>query len=148
MCLWHSEIDKQCNAIRRYRWPEVVNLGDVRYLCWRIRRGFLAPAIPDVIWMSPPCQDLSFAGHRRGLEGDRSGLFYDAIRFVRFLVRRFHWRGLVLMEQVPGLASSNRGRDLPAAIQAFIDIGARDVCWTVLDAQYAGVAQQIGRAHV
>tara|TARA_R110000824_G_scaffold7514_1_gene33996 strand:- start:2244 stop:4019 length:1776 start_codon:yes stop_codon:yes gene_type:complete len=83
-----------------------------------------------------PCQDLSVAGKQQGLDGERSGLFYEAIRVVRELrPKYFVW------ENVAGAFSSNNREDFASVIQAIADIGY-DSCYTVLDAQWFGVPQR------
>lgn len=131
--LWGCEIDPKCREVlAKHGYPtihhDVTNLPDDL-------------EAPDVLWMSPPCQDLSVAGKRQGLAGARSGLFYDAINAVRRLREQGRPR-FVLMEQVPGLLSSHGGADFRSVLLAFFDIGARDVSWAVLDAQFFGVPQR------
>jgi DNA (cytosine-5)-methyltransferase 1 len=137
-CLWHCEFDRAASDVLRYRWPDVPNYGDVRTF------PFDDCEVPDVLWMSPPCQDLSVAGKRAGLAGERSGLFYDAIRIaVRLRDRGLRW---VLMEQVPGLFSSNGGEDVRQALHELCDLGV-SVAWRVLDSQWFGVPQRRRRAY-
>jgi DNA (cytosine-5)-methyltransferase 1 len=131
--LWQCEIDRQASDVLRYH-SDVPNYGDVTKL------NPDEVEVPDVLWMSPPCQDLSVAGARAGLEGNRSGLFYDAVRIAGRLAAR--GTRFVLMEQVPGLFSSNEGRDFPEVLRQFLNVGARDISWAVLDAQWFGVPQR------
>lgn len=138
--LWHCEIDERCNHVRRYHWPEVPSVADVRDFS-----AFDALPVPDVIWLSPPCQDLSVAGKREGLKGERSGLFYDAVRVVSGFVRR--GTRFALMEQVPGLLSSHAGADFREVLLNFLGIGARDIAWAVLDSQWFGVPQRRRRVY-
>src|SRR3990167_7560775 len=90
----------------------------------------------DLITAGFPCQDVSVAGQRKGLAGERSGLFWEIIRVARGL--RPGW---LLLENVPGLFSSHRGRDFGIVLTALDELGY-GVAWTVLDAQYAGLAQR------
>ena len=83
------------------------------------------------------CQDLSIAGKRAGLSGERSNLFYEAIRLITALRPAF-----AVWENVPGAFSSNAGRDFAAVLAAFRDSGVRECAWRVLDAQYFGVPQR------
>lgn len=132
---WHAEIDKFCNRVLRTRWPEVVNLGDVSTI-----RG--APAA-DVISFGSPCQDLSVAGRRAGLDGARSGLFYEAARIVAECRPTF-----AIWENVAGAFSSNDGRDFGAVLDILVQLGATDVAWRVFDSQFAGVPQQRRRVYL
>jgi DNA (cytosine-5)-methyltransferase 1 len=132
--LWACEKDKPAASVIRYHYPDLPIYDDIQ----TIPAGEVA--IPDILWGSPPCQDLSVAGKRKGLEGQRSGLFYDFITTADQLVRR--GTRFVFMEQVPGLLSSNGGEDFRSVLLAFLDIGAVDVAWRVLDSQWFGVAQR------
>jgi DNA-cytosine methyltransferase len=89
------------------------------------------------------CQDLSVAGQRVGLQGARSGLYFEAIRIIRELRP-----ALALFEQVPGLLSSHGGRDFGLTLDALADIGALDIGWAVLDARWWRVAQRRRRLYV
>lgn len=135
--LWFCEIAEKPSDVLRYRYPDVPNYGDIEKLDPETLE------VPGVLWMSPPCQDISIAGAQVGLEGERSGLFYEAIRICRTLVRR--GTSIVLMEQVPNLRSINVGRDMASVLGEFLDIGARDIGWTLLDTQFAGIPQSRDR---
>ena len=128
---WCVEIDENCQSILRRHNPKIPILGDIR----ECGAHNLTPV--DIISFGSPCQDLSVAGKREGLDGARSGLFYEAIRIVDVLKPTF-----AVWENVPGALSSNSGRDFAAVLAAFRDIGARDIAWTCLDAQYFGVPQR------
>lgn len=91
---------------------------------------------PDILVASPPCQDLSVAGKRAGLAGVRSGLFFDFARIAGEL--RPEW---VLLEQVPGLLSSNDGADFTVALDAIQDLGYA-IESNILDARFFGVPQR------
>jgi DNA (cytosine-5)-methyltransferase 3A len=75
---WSSEIDK--NAIKAAKWnyPEIVHIGDVK----NVKVSEL-PFVPDLLIGGFPCQDLSVAGKQAGLDGERSGLFFEAVRILR-----------------------------------------------------------------
>ena len=129
--LWYVEIDKSCQDILRRHYPSALIFSDVRDC------GIQNLMPVDIISFGSPCQDLSVAGRRGGLDGKRSGLFFEAIRITNELKPTF-----AVWENVPGSYSSNSGRDFAAVLAAFRDIGARDIAWTCLDAQYFGVAQR------
>jgi len=74
-----SEVDKYAMQISRQRWPEIVQLGDVRI----INTPMLLTRNIDLLIGGSPCQDLSIAGKRKGLDGERSGLFWEYIRVLR-----------------------------------------------------------------
>src|SRR5437016_3676006 len=97
---WQVEIDKDCNRVLATHWPNVERFEDVR----DVGAHNLAPV--DVITFGSPCQDLSLAGKRGGLNAERSGLFFEAIRIIRELRP-----AIAVWENVPGAFSSNDGRD-------------------------------------
>lgn len=75
--IWSSEIEPFPLAVTKLRFPDTVQLGDITKI-----DGAKIPPL-DIVCMGSPCQDLSIAGKREGLEGERSGLFRDAIRIIR-----------------------------------------------------------------
>lgn len=97
----------------------------------------------DLICAGVPCQDVSVAGKRAGLAGQRTGLFYDFARLLREL--RPTW---FLFENVPGLLSSNRGRDFAEVLRVLMVECGYGVQWRVLDSQFFGVAQRRRRLFV
>lgn len=135
--LWRVEIDADCQAVLRRHYPDGLLFSDVR----EVGAHNLPPV--DVITFGSPCQDLSVAGRRAGLGGERSGLFFEAIRIIRELRPTF-----AVWENVPGALSSNGRRDFGAALDALAESGAMDIAWGVLDAQWFGVAQRRRRVFV
>jgi len=89
-----------------------------------------------------PCQDVSVAGKRAGLAGARSGLFWEAARIVEEAQSEYF-----ILENVPGLLSSNKGADFGVVIGTMADLGY-SVGWRVLDAQYFGVPQRRRRVFI
>jgi DNA (cytosine-5)-methyltransferase 1 len=124
------EIDQNCRKLLAEKWPDAVHLDDVRTAG---RRN-----LPDcdVITFGFPCQDLSVAGKRAGLEGKRSGLFYEAMRIVDELQPAW-----AIWENVPGLLSSDNGRDLARVLFRLGESGYFG-CVRCIDAQWLGVAQR------
>jgi len=145
------EVDPFCRSVLAQHWPKVPIYDDVRTLTAdAIRRDGLPP--PDVICGGFPCQDISFAGKRAGLEGARSGLWGEYRRLIGELRPRF-----VVVENVTGLLSLGLGTvlaDLSAlGYDATWDcvpasaVGAphrRDRIWIVA---YAGSEQHEGDSH-
>lgn len=137
-CSFQVEIDRFCNRVLAKHWPLISR--------WRDVRDFppdFGDWSADVICAGFPCQDLSVAGKRAGLKGERSGLFYELIRVVRQLQPYF-----VVIENVPALLSSNDGRDFAIVLSELEQCGAIDICWRVLDSQYFGVPQRRRRVFV
>jgi DNA (cytosine-5)-methyltransferase 1 len=124
---WQVEINPVCRAILADRFPQAAQYNDVR-LC-----GASNLSAVDVITGGFPCQDVSSMGKRRGLEGSRTGLFFEVIRIINEL--RPQW---LVLENVTGLLNSNDGEDFQTVIAALAECGYLG-CWRVLNAQYFGV---------
>ncbi len=97
----------------------------------------------DLICGGFPCQDLSVAGKRAGLDGGRSGLWFEFKRILSEL--RPSW---AIIENVPGLLSSNQGRDFAVVLDGLGECGFAGISWAVLDSQHFGVAQRRRRVYV
>jgi len=143
-CRWQVEWDKHCQGVLARHWPEVARYGDVQHC----HGGELAPV--DCITFGSPCQDLSVAGKRAGLAGERSGLFHEAIRIIKEMrdATTGTFPRYAIWENVAGALSSNKGDDFLAVIDAFAEIGAVDVAWRLVDAQFFGVPQRRRRVFV
>lgn len=129
-----SEIEPFPCSVLAHRFCGVPNLGDItRWRDW----DWDAIEHVDVVTFGSPCQDLSVAGKRAGLSGERSGLFHDAVGVIQRSGARY-----ALWENVPGAFSSNGGWDFASVLDALADIGAVDIAWRVLDARYFGVPQR------
>jgi DNA (cytosine-5)-methyltransferase 1 len=132
---WFAEIDPFCSALLTHRYQGVENLGDFT----QIESG--AGPI-DVLAGGTPCQSFSVAGRRGGLEDARGNL---AIEFCRLAGRlRPRW---IVWENVPGVLSSNGGRDFGAILGTLAKLGY-GCAWRVLDAQFLGVPQRRRRVFV
>jgi DNA (cytosine-5)-methyltransferase 1 len=125
----HSEIDKYANAVLEYNF-NIKNYGNVCDIDFRQFRGEI-----DIITGGTPCQDLSVAGKGKGLEGERSGLFFEFIRAVtESKATYFVW------ENVKGALWSNKGWDF-ARVQIEMEQAGYDVWWQVINAKDFGVPQ-------
>ena len=134
-CKWQVEIDVKCrDVLSKHFQAEIFN--DVK----TVGRHNLQSV--DVICGGFPCQDLSVAGKRAGLAGERSGLWFEFARIIDELEP-----GWVVIENVPGLLSSDRGGDFAVIIQWLVKRGY-GVAWRILDAQYFGVAQRRRRVFI
>jgi len=138
------EWDAKCQQVLARHWPDVPRWGDVSDV-----NGADLPDC-DLVAFGSPCQDLSVAGKRAGMvEGEtRSGLFYEAIRIIEELQHVGRGPAWVVWENVVGALSSNRGLDFAAVVDSLAGLGAVDVQWRVLDAQWFGVAQRRRRVFV
>lgn len=156
--IWASEILPQAVSVTRRHFPNMAHVGDITAL-----DGAKLPPV-DIITFGSPCQDLSTAGRRIGLQGERSGLFMEAIRIIEEMRRATNGRypRYALWENVPGALSSGKpaGSDFRAVLEAFTkteipmpasgrwanagmvrDNGV-DLAWRVLNAQHFGVPQR------
>ena len=96
----------------------------------------------DLIYGGFPCQDVSVAGKRAGLGGERSGLWFEFERIVSELQPRW-----VVIENVPGLLSSNGGADFGVILTGLDQLGF-DASWAILDSQHFGVPQRRRRVFI
>lgn len=135
--VWQVEVEPFCRAVLKSRFPKVERYGDVR----KVGKRNLSRV--DVITAGVPCQDVSVAGKRAGLQGERTGLFYEFARILQEL--RPTW---FVFENVPGLLSSNKGRDFAEVLRVLMVECGYGVCWRVLDSQFFGVAQRRRRLFV
>ena len=136
------EIDKKCQEVLAHRFPSTKLFDDVTTVKGSdlIGAGFTPSA--GIITGGFPCQDLSVAGKRAGLAGERSGLFWEIARIVEETQSEY-----AILENVPGLLSSNNGADFAVVLGTMADLGY-SVAWRVLDAQYFGVPQRRKRVFI
>lgn len=126
--VWASEIEPFPMEVTKIRFPGMVHVGDITKL-----DGAKLPPV-HVICGGSPCQDLSVAGLRRGLAGERSGLFMDQVRIVKEMRAADKRRGIpdhlirpryLVWENVPGAFSSAGGEDFRAVIEEIVRIKDR-----------------------
>jgi DNA (cytosine-5)-methyltransferase 1 len=154
--VWASEIEKFPIEVTEKHFPDMKHLGDLT----KINGAEIDPV--DVITFGSPCQDLSVAGKRAGLEGSRSGLFMEAVRIIREMRDSTDGKypRFAIWENVPGAFSSNKGDDFRAVLEEIAEakipmpqsgkwapsgmVGGNgvEIAWRVLDAQYWGVPQR------
>ena len=146
--VFQCEWDKHANTILHKHWSTVPKWEDVSTLTGKHILAH-APVIDVVAWGSP-CQDLSVAGKRGGLEGERSGLFHEGIRIIKELRKETNgqYPRISIWENVVGALNSNRGADFGIIINEMAEAGAMVIEWAVLDAQYFGVPQRRRRVFV
>jgi DNA (cytosine-5)-methyltransferase 1 len=146
--IYQCEWDKHANSILERHWPQVPRWGDISTLTAKeiLRHG----TPPDVVAWGSPCQDLSVAGKRAGLEGERSGLFHEGIRIINELRKETNneYPKISIWENVAGALSSNRGADFGLILDEMAKAGAMVIEWGMLDAQYFGIPQRRRRIFV
>ena len=141
-CVGQVEIDKHATSILTKHWPDVPKHDDVTTAKeWANEKGLVGNV--DLVCGGFPCQDVSVAGKRAGLAGNRSGLFWDALAFATHVKAKW-----IVLENVPGLFSSNSGHDFPAVVAALSDAGFSYVEWRVFDSQFYGVPQRRRRVYI
>ena len=116
--VWASEIEPFPVLVTQKRLPDMKHYGDVS----KLNGGELEPV--DIITFGSPCQDLSIAGKRNGLDGARSGLFREAIRIITEMRCKTNGRSprWAVWENVPGALSSANGRDFREVLESLIHI--------------------------
>ena len=136
------EIDKAARGVLQYQFPNAQHFNDVTEVTGEQLRD--AGFVPErgIITGGFPCQDLSVAGKRAGLAGGRSGLFWEIVRLADELQPKY-----LVLENVPGLLSSNAGRDFGTVLGALVDLGY-GVAYSILDAQHFGVPQRRRRVFI
>ena len=157
--LWASEIEPFAVRITTKRLPQMKHYGDVSSL-----NGAELPPV-NIITFGSPCQDMSIAGKRSGLDGSRSSLFYEAVRIIKEMrcATDGRYPRFAVWENVPGAFSSNKGEDFRCVLESLCRVRDETVsvprcekwtnageiladgfsiAWRVLDAQYWGVPQR------
>ena len=136
------EIDKKASGVLADQFPDIQLFTDIK----GVTGGDLLSAgfNPEhgVITGGFPCQDLSVAGRRAGLAGERSGLFWEIHRLAA--ETKTKW---LVLENVPGLLSSNDGRDMGIVLGSLAELGY-GLAYRILDAQHFGVAQRRRRVFI
>ncbi len=157
--VWASEIEPFPIRVTTKRLPFMKHYGDISAM----NGGKVEPV--DIITFGSPCQDMSVAGRRAGLDGSRSNLFYEAVRIIKEMrcATDGKYPKYVVWENVPGAFSSNKGDDFRCVLESVCQIKDEtavvsqpdkwfpageivgddfSVAWRVLDAQYWGVPQR------
>ena len=111
--VWAAEIDRSCISITRRHFPEVMHVGSVTAL-----KGDEVPPV-DIITFGSPCQNLSISGNRKGLAGEQSGLFLEAVRIIYEMRRSTNglYPTFIVWENVPGAFSSNNRHDFKTVLE-------------------------------
>ena len=163
--VWASEIEPFPIRVTTKRLPFMKHYGDVS----RMDGGKIEPV--DVITFGSPCQDMSIAGRREGLDGSRSSLFYEAVRIVKEMrcATDGRYPRYIVWENVPGAFSSNKGADFQSVLEEICSVKGYEIhtarperwpaageivaddfslAWRVFDAQYWGVPQRRKRIYL
>lgn len=162
--IWASEIEPFAIRVTTKRLPFMKHLGDIN----TIDGSKIEPV--DIITFGSPCQDVSIAGKREGLDGKRSSIFYEAIRVIKEMRRKTNGKypRYCLWENVPGALSSNKGEDFKNVLESICQIKENvsvpkpkkwsnagkimgdnfSLAWRVFDARYFGVPQRRKRIYL
>lgn len=116
--VWASEIEPFPIRVTTKRLPFIKHYGDVS----KMNGADIEPV--DIITFGSPCQDMSVAGKRAGLNGSRSNLFYEAIRIVKEMrcATNGEYPRFIVWENVPGAFSSNKGEDFRCVLESICKI--------------------------
>ena len=146
--VYQCEIDRHCRSVLDRHWPSVPKWSDISTLTGEQILSH-APEIDVVAWGSP-CQDLSGAGGRAGLDGQKSSLFYEGIRVINEIRKATDGRypRISIWENVYGALTSNKGADFRVILAEMAEAGSILSEWRVLDARFFGVAQRRRRVFV
>ena len=162
---WAAEIEPFPIRVTSVRFPNMTHLGNIS----EVSGSEIEPV--DIITFGSPCQDMSVAGKREGLGGNRSSLFYEAIRIIKEMREATNGKypRYIIWENVPGAFSSNKGEDFRAVLTEICKVKETDVsvpkpskwenagrimgegfsiAWRLLDAQYWGVPQRRQRIYL
>ena len=163
--VWASEIEPFPIRVTTKRLPFMKHYGDVS----KMNGADIEPV--DIITFGSPCQDMSIAGRREGLDGSRSSLFYEAVRIVKEMRCKTNGRypRYIVWENVPGAFSSNKGADFQSVLEEVCSVKGYEIhtprpekwptageimaddfslAWRVFDAQYWGVPQRRKRIYL
>lgn len=160
--VWASEIETNCVDVVKKHFPDIEHLGDIT----KVDGAKIKPV--DIISFGSPCQNLSTAGNQKGLDGEKSQLFFEAIRIV------YEMRGAtngkypkyIIWENVAGAFSSNKGQDFRRVLEeitktyipmpnsrrwaaaGMVRSRGGSTAWRQLDAQFWGVPQRRKRIYL
>ena len=163
--VWASEIEPFPIAVTRKRLPFMKHYGDISKL-----NGAELPPV-DIITFGSPCTDLSVAGRRAGIQAERSGLFFEAIRVIKEMRCKTNgeYPKYIVWENVPGAFSSGGGKDFRCVLEEICKIADESavipkpakwhnageivgngysVAYRLFDAQYWGVPQRRKRIYL
>jgi DNA (cytosine-5)-methyltransferase 1 len=133
-----SEIEPFPSAILKHRFPNIPNYGDLtKHTEWPIEQGAI-----DLLVGGTPCQSFSVAGLRKGMSDPRGNLTLTYLGLADKIKPKW-----IVYENVPGLLSSNGGKDFGSFLGALVELGY-GFAYRVLDAQYFGVPQRRRRVFV
>ena len=163
--VWASEIEPFPIRVTTKRLPFMKHYGDIS----QMDGGKIEPV--DIITFGSPCQDMSVAGKRAGLDGSRSNLFHEAIRIVKEMRQKTNGKypRYIVWENVPGAFSSNKGEDFRCVLEAVCRVKDDElsiprpakwpyagcimgdgfsIAWRQFDAQFWGVPQRRKRIYL
>ena len=141
--VWASEVEPFAIRVTTKRFPFMKHYGDIS----KMNGGEVEPV--DIITFGSPCQNLSIAGKREGLNGAKSGLYIQAVRIVKEMLKatKREFPKFCVFENVPGLLSSNKGDDFIACMDMMQNLGFLPDP-NILDAQDMGVPQRRKRVFI
>lgn len=160
--VWGSEIEPDCLDIAEKHFPDMQQLGNIM----EVNGAEIQPV--DIISFGSPCQNLSVAGNGKGLAGEASQLFFEAVRIIDEMrcATNGEYPKYAVWENVAGAFSSNKGRDFQKVLEeitktdipmpdsgrwakaGMVGSGGGSTAWREMDAQYWGVPQRRKRIYL
>jgi DNA (cytosine-5)-methyltransferase 1 len=137
--VYQCENDPKAQEILKKHWPDIHLETDVK----NAKGNILRELGTQILTAGFPCQNVSVAGNREGLEGDKSRLFFEVLRIIKE-ARNIPY---IVIENVPGLLSSNKGRDMETVIKGLEECGYQ-VEYRIFDSQNFGVPQRRRRVFI
>jgi DNA (cytosine-5)-methyltransferase 1 len=130
-CILQVEQDKFALEVLHRHWPNVPKITDVKEVTADAIKALGANRDGLLVAGGFPCTGMSIAGKREGFRDPRSGLWMEFHRILSEVQPEY-----ALIENVPGLFSSNKGRDFAVLLRGLETIGYSDIAWRVLDSQH------------
>jgi DNA (cytosine-5)-methyltransferase 1 len=143
-CKFQVEWDSHCQQVLQHHWSDVPKWTDVQQV-----NGAELPPVEVIAWGSP-CQDLSHAGNRTGLDGEKSSMFFEGIRIIKEMREATNgtYPTVSIWENVAGAIISNKGDDFQTILRELAEAGCHHIEWRMLDSQWFRIPQRRRRIFV
>ena len=138
--VWASEIEPFPIRVTTRRIPQMKHYGDIS----KMNGGKIEPV--DIITFGSPCQDLSLAGKRSGLDGAKSSMFFEAIRVIKEMreATNGEYPRWIVWENVPGALSSSKGQDFRTVLEEICKIKDETVHIPMPEKKWSGAGEIVG----
>lgn len=138
--VWASEIEPFPIRVTKKRIPQMKHYGDIT----KMNGGKIEPV--DIITFGSPCQDLSLAGKRNGLDGAKSSMFFEAVRVIKEMreATNGEYPRWIVWENVPGALSSSKGQDFRTVLEEICKIKDETVHISMPEKKWSGAGEIVG----